>query len=520
MTEQAAATAPAPAPPEPPQRSMVSMVLRGGTWQSIAQFTPLFVNLVLTPYVIHGLGVTRYGLYILVNTIAGFLGSFDGGIGASAQRFFAVYAGSDDRVGTTRLLTTLSGIVLSIGGLLFCVLFFGVPAGLDLFTIPPDLRPEAVFLLRTMAVIVGFGLFRGLFSAVLNSRQRYMITALTNIGSYVIYVVGVILTVQHGWGLRGIAITFVAQASFAAFSIVPNACRYLTRAGLSVLPRSEIGRFFQYAWKVQVVGLMGIINLQADALTIGAVLPVRQVGVYGAGANFAMQLRNIPTNVLSPIQAILGRSFGRAGTVGAHPDFVRLQRLWVRGCTGWIVVALGAVYFAVLSWLGPEFRLGAVVAVILLAGHLVNLWTGVLVVWVQVIGKPELEARYGVLGVLLNVPLTVALIFPFGVLGVVAATTTAQIACSLYLLRITKSQVVPTPPPFIRDIPVLAALAAIATTVLLELLAFPHAPEGAAGLAYTALVASPGVLVYASLTWGPRRVASTVTGQFRKLKSA
>ena len=74
-----------------------SVLVRGGGWNAAAQLSPILVNLALTPYVIHGLGLARFGLYILAVSIADFFSSFDGGLYAAAQRYFAVYAGQTDR---------------------------------------------------------------------------------------------------------------------------------------------------------------------------------------------------------------------------------------------------------------------------------------------------------------------------------------------------------------------------------------------------------------------------------------
>src|ERR1700712_2746372 len=45
--------------PGSPRRSGLALV-RGGGWNAGAQLAPLAVNLVMTPYVIHGLGVERF----------------------------------------------------------------------------------------------------------------------------------------------------------------------------------------------------------------------------------------------------------------------------------------------------------------------------------------------------------------------------------------------------------------------------------------------------------------------------
>ncbi len=81
-------------------------VARGFSWGTAGQLIGVAGNLVLTPFIIHGLGVERYGIFVLVVTITGMLTTFDGGVMAAASRYFSIYAGTDDRRSTTQLLVT------------------------------------------------------------------------------------------------------------------------------------------------------------------------------------------------------------------------------------------------------------------------------------------------------------------------------------------------------------------------------------------------------------------------------
>ena len=76
-------------------------VARGFSWGTAGQLIGVAGNLVLTPFIIHGLGVERYGIFVLVVTLTGMLTSFDGGVTGAAMRYFSVYAGTDDRRSTT-----------------------------------------------------------------------------------------------------------------------------------------------------------------------------------------------------------------------------------------------------------------------------------------------------------------------------------------------------------------------------------------------------------------------------------
>ncbi len=492
----------ASATPEAPRRSAAAL-LRGGGWNTGAQLAPLAVNLVLTPFVIHGLGIGRFGLYILATSIADFLGTFDGGLYSSSQRYFAVYAGAEDRRSTSRLCLSLTAAVLVLGTVMAGVLAVLAPVLLSLFRISDPLRSEGQFLLRALGIVIALELLRGVFAAILNARQRFAVSSLTTVGQYGVYAVGVILAVHNGWGLRGIATTLLVQTGLSTLVLAVAARRYLSLSLMRFLPRRELADFLRYASRAQVAGLSDLINLQSDSMIIGGFLNVQSVTFYSSGRNFASQLRSLPWNAISPAASMLGRTYGERGSEAVLEQFRQLQRWWVQACSGWIAVAAGAAYFGVTQWLGPGFRLAGVVAVVLLVGYLFRLWAGMMTVYCQTVGHPELEAHYGLVSVLVNLVLTLALVVPFGVLGVVGATAAGQLVGSLYLLHIVRSRLSATVPSFLADVPWPASVLAAAVTVLLELAAWPLFAQGPLGLLEAGVVAVPGLAVFAVVLLGP-----------------
>jgi O-antigen/teichoic acid export membrane protein len=250
--------------------------------------------------------------------------------------------------------------------------------------------------------------------------------------------------------------------------------------------------------------LMLLVTQQTDALVVGAFLPVRQVTYYGTGASFALQMRRVPFSALTPMQGVLGHAVGARGIDGARPDFERLQRLWVIGVTGWGAVATAAAWFGVTAWLGPDFAISGTVAVILLLAYQVTLWSDVLTVWTQVLGRSELPAKSGTVGVVINLALTLALVVPFGIIGTVVATAISQILMALLLLRLARRKLPGHTRSFLTDIPVLPALVAAGLVIGLEVLARPVIPQGPLGLVLSGVVAGPGLVVFAVMAFGPR----------------
>ena len=316
--------------------------------------------------------------------------------------------------------------------------------------------------------------------------------------SYSIYAVGIILTVHHGWGLRGAAVTILVQQLASALVLVPTSLRYLTRRGLTLYSRGELWEFVVFSTKVQVVGWATLFLQEISAVIIGAVLPIRNVAIFNAGASFATQLRGVPLNVMSPIQTTLGHALGRGGEPALLNEFRRLQRLWIIGITGWCAAAGPACYFGIRAWLGPEFHASGIIALAMMLGSVFYLSTKVLTTTLTVSGRPGYEARYCIVMVAVNLallPVGVAL----GPVGVVSAAVVAQAASAAYLSRIVRHGWTTSLGSLARDVPYVASAVTATVVVLLELAIHPIVPSGAAGLLLCAVPGIPGLAAIASL---------------------
>ncbi len=379
------------------------------------------------------------------------------------------------------------------------------PLIVDHLKMAAALRTQTEFLFRTLGILVFFGLIHNLFVSILQAFQRFAYITKAGFAVYGLWTAGLILTVHYKWGLRGIAIVFVAQQLFLTLVIMPAALRYVRRSEVGLLPRAEIRQFLGFAWRIQVSNLSVLINTEFDALLVGVVVSVRSVSFYNAGANFAENVAGVANNGTDPALAALTNAFGRDGPKATLALCNRIQRIWIIGLTGWFAAASGAAWFAITAWLGPQFSLAGQVAIIALAGAALYLYTGILRSYCTVIGRPGLESRYGVLSVVANLVLTIPLVFT-GVLGVIAATAAGQLIGTLYLVRAVRRQVSPEIPNLFRLVPVIPGLVAAAVAAGLELAIRPIVPGGGLGLIACGPPIVVSIVAFGILVFGWRQV--------------
>jgi O-antigen/teichoic acid export membrane protein len=478
-------------------------VARGFSWGTVGQLTGVAGNLVLTPFIIHGLGLQRYGIFELVVTLSGMLTTFDGGAMTAAARYFSVYAGTDDKLSTTRLLVTFCVLLTGLGIALSAVAWFLSPVIVNFLHMSAVWRPQAIFLFRTLGVLVTTLFIHTLFQQVITARQRWAWNTFSGLATYALYVVGFVVVIDTDKGLRGVAFIFIGQQVLSSILVIPVALQYLDRKGVRLLRWREFRSILSFSAKQQVSGVAYLVVTEVDSLVIGTGLSVEALGIYSPGANFANQLSSVASNALGPASVHLGNTYGREGEQGTFREFRRLQRMWVVAVTGWTMVAMAAAYFGISAWLGPRFHLAGWICIVLTAGASVPLVTGLIGSYVGAVGKAGALARYGVVSMVVNIVLTVPMVL-LGSLGVVAATAIGQLVAAIYMMHDVRRTVRRDLPNPLRYVPFVRGTAAAALTVGLELAIMPYLPVGAVGLLAAGIPALIGLAAFGVLVLGPR----------------
>jgi O-antigen/teichoic acid export membrane protein len=486
----------------PGQRSTTRVLISGTTWNALAQLTPVVVNIIMTPYLIHHLGVDRWGLIAFVTTIETILTSFDGGLTETTNRFFAVYAGTDDREKTTRTLITALMFIFCAGIVVSLAAWVVSPNVVHLIAMPHQYLSETIYYLRCVTVLIALGFARNTIAGVIAARQRFALISILNMLTYAIWVLGLIITVQGGWGLKGVAVTFLVQQGVATLVVIPTALRYLDFGSIGFLDWSGFRTLFSFSSKLQLSGLCLLFNAEFDSILIGTVISVRALAMYSAGAGLATQVSGIFANAMGPAGTLLARTYGAEGDGATRRTYLQIQRYWTVACNAIFAVALGGAYYAIVNWLGHDFVVGGIIATAMVIGQGTAIFAAVLSLYSVSVGQARIELNVGLVVVAVNVVLTSGFVF-FGVIGVAVATVIAWMIASWYLLHAARQKIHPDLPSFLAGVSPIATSVTAAAVLGLEYVIHPYVPIGAIGLAASTGPCLIGLVVFAIVRFGP-----------------
>ncbi|MGW2381898.1 lipopolysaccharide biosynthesis protein [Streptomyces sp. NPDC001658] len=407
----------------------------GMGFSALAQIAPLLTNLALTPYLIHHLGLDRFGVWSLILVFLATLSVLDGGIGASLARFHAYHGARGDKDGSGRLVVGSLAVFVALGGLVTGLGALLAPVLVSSLDIAPHLREEAHHLLMALGPLLTLALAANSAIALLQANARFASLAAVSGGSCLVYGAAVVTMIDNGTDLTLLALLTAGRYLLTTVGGLAVGKRHI-RIRRPLLPlREERREFTGYASRMQLAGFTVFLNGEVDAVVIAALLPVRYVGIFAAGYQAATALRSLPLYAFPPILTRMTHVYVGHGLPGAVREFHTLQFRWLPAVLIYGAATTAAVSLAVQVWLGPELALSGAVAAVLLAGYVVQVaFTGMRTCLVRAIGRPGPETRYSWCTTAVNLVLTVPLTIAFGVVGVVLATSLGLVAGSLYFV--------------------------------------------------------------------------------------
>jgi len=308
----------------------------------------LITGLLLSPFVVHSLGDTYYGLWTLIQSLTGYYGLLDLGIFSGVSQYVTRYMAKGDKDGVNRIMTTALFILVFVTVFALLVTFSLVLVLPKWFGVEGEEGINLQWAMALMGIGIAINLPMSVFKAIPYGLQKLEILNLVIVVNRLIEVGLTIWLLKEGYGILGVAgaalaahfIGWIIQAYFA-FSICPS---------LSIKANNYSKNAFKEIWGYGffsvIITAAEKVTIHANTLIVGFFLTAEAVTYYAIGANLVPYYMAI-------IQTITWTFTPYATSRDAHGDESSLQRLLLSGTRG--TVALAAFMGSGLILLGNDF---------------------------------------------------------------------------------------------------------------------------------------------------------------------
>lgn len=324
-------------------------------WGLAGQGAVAAINLLIIPRLVHGFGVEAYGLYLLMQSAAGWAAAVHFGAGAGLVRF-AAQAHAEDKRGI--LDDSLRhGALLIVGGAALgaLVLWAAAPALVGgVFAVPEYYRAHGAWMIRAAALGAVFASVTAWAAAAFQGLHRFQWQSAAAVLQGLLIPVGVLSALSVGRGLGAAAASFVAVHAFVALF----AAYGLTRARREVSGRGgslSFSAFGRYSIGFWPVSLAQLVSGQLDRAFVAGLRSMSEFTLYAVPASVLSRVQSLPVTAAAALVPVMGGLAAHEGPEAAARPYLRASRTLI----GLIAPAL-ALLFCLMPqflslWLGGSF---------------------------------------------------------------------------------------------------------------------------------------------------------------------
>lgn len=409
----------------------------------------LLVNIVisffLAPFIVHSLGNTYYGIWVIMMQFTGYLYLLDFGVRESIIRYVSKHEAVGDSSELNEVLN--SGMLLYSAIGLVCLIITGVLAWIfpSVFNIDDADVGVAQIVVVLSGLTIAQMLMFNVFSGILMGLQRYdifnkigIMFAFIRLGLILIflnmgYSLIALALIQLAVGLGNNLVIYFYSRKLLVQHNIPF--RYTHSSWQQRLP--ILKKLYNYSIHVLVNNLGQKAIFYTDALVIGIFLSASAVTFYAIAGNLIEYLRRLiilANTVLNPVASEMESKQQMAGIndlliQGGRFSFI----LALPVCITYII--MGREFIGL--WMGAEYSsMAGDVLLILTVTVLLSVPHNTISSILYGISKHQLIARLRIVEALCNLALSLVLVKHLGIVGVALGTAIPQFFIMTVLLPI------------------------------------------------------------------------------------
>lgn len=396
------------------------------------------IPFIYTPIMLRMLGQAEYGLYGIAQSVMGYIGLLNFGIGGTIVRYLAKYRAEGNREQEARVAGLFIKIYSVVCGL---ILMAGLTFAANVQVYSRSLTAGEVETLQILVVLMTLNtavfLPFSVFSSVVIAYERYVFSKLVSILSTVAAPALNILLLFCGFGSVGLvaaatAVNLITYGLYTWYAL----CRLKLRPSFRPTAPGLLGEILKFSSFVFLASIVDTLYWTTDKLIIGWARGTEDTAVYNIGATFNTYV----TGLSSAISGLLVPKLTQMVVKDAPKEeftriFIKVGRLQFI-IISFIVsafVAFGRQFIAL--WAGPEYSLSYYVALLTMIPVTIPLIQNTGINILYALNKHQFRSTVYSCIAILNVVLTFWWVESYGIIGAAMATFLAYVLGNILIIN-------------------------------------------------------------------------------------
>ncbi|MBA2560873.1 MAG: oligosaccharide flippase family protein, partial [Propionibacteriales bacterium] len=254
-------------------------VVRNTISNSIGKAVTVVTGFLLTPYILHSVGETAFGVWVLAGVVVSYGSLLDFGMGSAVIKYVAESRATGDADAARQLLATATRLYAGLAGVALIIgysLAFNVHRVIDLGA---GQERSAALVLGLATTTFAINLAATPATATLRGLQRYDITNLITVVSVVTSALLTVLVLSHGGGVVAMMAVTV-PVSILGQGVAITVLRGLDRdyaMRWSLAARSSARRLTTFGFTISMGQMALLLQKRTGELIIVSMLTVSAV---------------------------------------------------------------------------------------------------------------------------------------------------------------------------------------------------------------------------------------------------
>jgi O-antigen/teichoic acid export membrane protein len=383
----------------------------------------LLSGFLLSPFLVRHLGDSVYGVWVLIGSLAGYLGLLDLGVTTSIVKYVAEHRARGDQDAMNRVMS--GGLaVYSVVGLLSLVISVAVAFKFNLIFSTPLTTNTAAAVVMLAGLNLAITFPATVFVGFVRGYQRYDLDATVSSVAIVIRTAIIVALILRGHGILVLAaVNFVFDmARLAYLARWAYKLNSKLRIAWEYVDKGELKRLFSYSLYAFLIVVGRQLLFFTDSIVIGLFMTTALVTYYFVANRLVMYLRLL-------VAEMVGVLMPTTSDLGARDDQAGIRELLVISTKYMLLIALPvATVFFIMGrtfiglWMGPGYSGSATILTVLTIAMLAHFMEMPAHTVLLGLCKHRVVALFTLVQALANLGLSICLVRRIGLMGVALGT--------------------------------------------------------------------------------------------------
>jgi O-antigen/teichoic acid export membrane protein len=387
------------------------------------------INLIMVPLTLNYLNPEKYGIWLTLVSIAGWIEFLDIGLGNGLRNKLAEAMAVNDTNMAKKLVSTTYAMVTIMSTSIF-VLFFLINPLINWSKVLNTSSGIEHELHIITIIVIGFFSLRfilQLINTILLANQKpavnSFITFISNIVAllvvYVFTIVskGSLFNLSLIMGLHPLALIVVSLYYF-------NNKYKAIKPGLKYIDFSQIKLLAGLGVKFFIIQLSCIVLYTSDNFIISNLFGPAQVSVYSIAYKYFGITATIFTIINMPFWSAYTEAYQKGDYEWIKSINYKLRQAWV------VVTILGLLLlifsnFMFKAWIGNSLKIPLILSIFMFLYHSLQNWANIYIYFINGIARIKLQTVWALISAIINIPMSIFLAkyMGMGVTGVILGST-------------------------------------------------------------------------------------------------